>query len=104
ISAVITEAAGTATTPADYTLTTTSISFPAGSLNAATAPVSSTIVNDALIEGPHTFTLGFGAVTTDMTGVSASGTHVVTITDDDFAGVTIVQTGGSANVTAGSTT
>lgn len=104
ISAVITEAAGTATTPADYTLTTTSISFPAGSLNAATAPVSSTIVNDALIEGPHTFTLGFGAVTTDMTGVSASGTHVVTITDDDFAGVTIVQTGGSANVTEGSTT
>ncbi len=104
VSVVITETAGTATTPADYTLTTTSITFPAGSPNAATAPVSSGIVNDALIEGPHTFTLGLGAITTNLTGVSASGSHVVTIFDDDFAGVTITESAGSTDVVEGSTT
>lgn len=104
ITVAVSETAGTATTPADYTLTTTSITFPAGSLNGATNTVSTAIVNDALIEGAHTFTLGFGAVTTDLTNVSATGTHVVTITDDDVAGVTIVQSGGTTAVTEGGAT
>jgi hypothetical protein len=103
ITVAVLDTAGTATA-ADYSLTTTSITFAAGSLNAATANIASAIVNDALIEGPHSFDLGFGAVTTDLTGVSASGTHTVTIIDDDFAGVTIVETGGTTNVTEGGAT
>lgn len=99
IDVVVTETAGTATTPADYTLTTISIKFAGGTTNGATASIQSTIVNDALIEGSHDFTLGFGAVTTDLLGVIANGTHVVTIVDDDFAGVTIVETAGDTEVT-----
>lgn len=104
ITVVVIDAPGTATTPADYTLTTISITFPAGSLNAATTTINSAIVNDALIEGNHDFVLGFGAVTTDLTGVSASGAHTVTIFDDDFAGVEIIETAGDTIVTEGGAT
>lgn len=97
----ITQTPGTATTPADYSLTATSITFAAGSLNAATTAIEVGIVNDALIEGEHSFTLGFGAVTTDLTGVSASGAHTVTITDDDGAGVTIDESDGATSVVEG---
>lgn len=104
ITVAVFDVSGAATTPADYTLTTTSITFAANSLNAATATVNSAIVNDNLIEGNHDFILGFGAVTTDLTGVSASGAHTVTIFDDDFAGVEIIETAGDTIVTEGGAT
>lgn len=104
ITVAVFDVSGAATTPADYTLTTTSITFAAGSLNAATATVNSAIVNDNLIEGNHDFVLGFGTVTTDLTGVSASGAHTVTIFDDDFAGVEIIETAGDTIVTEGGAT
>lgn len=104
ITVAVFDVSGAATTPADYTLTTTSITFAAGSLNAATATVNSAIVNDNLIEGNHDFILGFGAVTTDLTGVSVSGAHTVTIFDDDFAGVEIIETADDTLVTEGGAT
>jgi uncharacterized repeat protein (TIGR01451 family) len=82
-SVVITDTPGTATTPADYTRTTASVSFPAGSADGATQPIQSSIVDDALFEGNHDFALGFGAVTAASASVTAAGAHTVTITDND---------------------
>ncbi len=82
-SVVITDTPGTATTPADYTRTTASVSFPAGSADGATQPILASIVDDALFEGNHDFALGFGAVTAASASVTAAGAHAVTITDND---------------------
>lgn len=104
ISVAIIDVPQSATTPADYQLLTPSLVFPSGTPSGSVRNVEVAIVNDALIEGNHTFQLGFGAITSLATGVSASGSHTVTVLDDDFAGVTITESGGSTVVTEGGAT
>ncbi len=71
--------------PADYGISGGSIfSFGPGSLSGAISAVTYTTVNDTIDEVNEEFTLSF----TTVVGASSSGTHVVTITDDDTAGVT----------------
>jgi hypothetical protein len=91
----------TATTPADYQVLTPSLVFPAGSASGALQNVEVAIVNDALVEGSHDFRLDFGAIATSATGVTASGSHTLTVFDDDFAGVSLTESAGSTIVTEG---
>ncbi|MBE2267055.1 MAG: right-handed parallel beta-helix repeat-containing protein, partial [Anaerolinea sp.] len=100
LDVAIVEAAGSAFTPDDYTLVTIVASFPAGALDQAVTPVSVAIANDSLAEGSETFTLSFGAVTGAGT---ASGSHAVTIIDDEGVGVDITPTGGLITTEAGGT-
>jgi uncharacterized repeat protein (TIGR01451 family) len=97
ISAAVTQTPGTADA-ADYTLSTTSIGFAAGTLSAATQPIAIAIIDDLIAEGNETFSLGFGAVSGPAT---ASGVHTVTLIDNDTAGVLITQGGGATSVTEG---
>ena len=41
---------GTASTPGDYTLTTTSVTFPAGSVDGTMRPVDLVVVSDEVLE------------------------------------------------------
>jgi hypothetical protein len=81
---VIVQTPGSAASPADYSVATSLLTFPAGSISGALLSISSSIVDDRWVEGDETYTLGFGAVS--ATGVvTASGTHAVTIADNDTA-------------------
>ncbi len=97
----ITQTPGTAATPADYTLSTSSLAFAAGDGDGATRSIEIIVTNDAEAEADETLTLGFGAVTGP---IGASGTHVVTIDDNDQPGITVVQGGGSTAVAEGGAT
>jgi hypothetical protein len=101
ISVVVNSTPNTATTPADYTLASTSITFPAAAVNASTQPINVTIVDDVTTEGPETFDLGFGTVTG---AGSASGSHTVTIVDNDIPGITVTESAGTTAVTEGGAT
>jgi hypothetical protein len=92
VSVPVSAAAGTAATPADFTLATASVSFAAGTASAATQPISVAIVNDSLVEGGETFTLSFG---TPAGPATASGAHAVTITDNDTAAVSFSSAAGT---------
>ncbi len=98
LTVAVTQTPGTATTPADYTLSSTSVTFAAASQSAATQPIAIAIVDDVITESDETFTLGFGAVTGTGT---ASGTHTVTITDNDTPGITVTESGGNTSVIEG---
>ena len=82
VSASLNDTPGTAGTPADYTRTTASVSFTAGSASGATQPVLSSIADDALFEVGETYALGFTGVT-GAGALGASGSHTVTIVDND---------------------
>ncbi|MBK8067591.1 MAG: DUF11 domain-containing protein [Rhodanobacteraceae bacterium] len=101
IAVSVQQTAESATTPTDYQLTTTSLSFLGGTADGDTRNIDVTVVNDGLIEGNHTFQLGFGALTTTATNASASGLHRVTLVDDDVAGVVITESAGETVVTEG---
>jgi len=61
--------------------------------------VTVTAVNDTIAEGPHTSTITHAAASSDAkyNGI-AIGNLVASVTDNDTASVTIVQSGGSTNV------
>ena len=61
--------------------------------------ITVTAVNDAIAEGPHTSTITHVAASSDAkyNGI-AIGNLVASVTDNDTAAVTIVQSGGSTNV------
>jgi hypothetical protein len=101
VDVAILDTAGTATTPADYQLSTASLTFAAGAASGETRNVEVALVGDALIEGNHSLSLGFGSITTSASGVSASGSHVLTLFDDDFAGIDFTESGGNTTVTEG---
>ncbi|WP_170113284.1 Calx-beta domain-containing protein [Ahniella affigens] len=82
VTIAISASNGTATA-ADFSLSTTSITFPAGSVSGATRTVNTAIVSDGLGEGDQTFSLAFGAVTSAGTNTTATGTHTVTITENN---------------------
>lgn len=86
-------AGGTATGGGtDYTLPGT-VTFAAGALSGASQSANLGIVNDALVEGSETATLGL-ALGTDGTGgqvtIGAANSHTTTITDNDTATVSFV--------------
>ncbi|MDJ0954466.1 MAG: Calx-beta domain-containing protein, partial [Acidimicrobiia bacterium] len=90
---------GTATSGTDYNASFGAAVFPPGSTDSAVQNATITVVPDTLIEGNETINLGFGTIT----GATASGTtsHTHTINDDDTAGVTVTESGGSTDVTEG---
>ncbi len=98
LTVAVTQTPGTAATPADYTLSTPSVSFAAGSQSGATQPIAIAIVDDNISESDETFALGFGVLTGTGT---ASGSHTVTITDNDTPGVTVIESGGTTIVAEG---
>ena len=83
----VTTSGGTALAGADYTLPSL-VTFSAGALNGATQTANLTLINDTLIEGPETATLGL-AIATDGTGGRAAigvlNSHAATINDNDTA-------------------
>lgn len=88
-SVVITSTPGTASTPADYTTSTTNLTFLAGTNSPISASVVNTIVNDSLVEAnDETFSLNFGAITGPSSITASVATHVVTIDENDLATVT----------------
>ena len=69
----------TAVSPSDYTLDTTTLTFPAESTDMQCADI--TITDDDVFEGDETFTV---TITVDTAGVIATMTMTtVTITDND---------------------
>ena len=65
-------------------------------------PVNVTAVEDAVAEGPHTSTITHAAASTDTNYNGLSINDVVAnITDNDAAGVTITESGGTTDVTEG---
>ena len=76
---------GTATSPGDYTLDTTMVTFPAGSSDGDTRSVLLTLVRDDVMEVDETVQLmlsvvgdGIGGNVTDNVGAA----HLMTVTDD----------------------
>jgi large repetitive protein len=105
-SVAITTVPVTASTPADYSLTTSTVTFVNGTNSPIAGTIQVDIVDDALVETPdETFDLVFGSITGDGQ-MTATGTHTVTITDNDVstAGVTVTQSGGTTAVTEGGAT
>ncbi|MCM0593810.1 MAG: CARDB domain-containing protein [Gloeotrichia echinulata DEX184] len=99
LSATLTLANGTATAPADYDNTPITVNFADGETSKT---VAIPIVNDAVAEGNETFTLNLGTSSDYQLGDISTTT--VTIIDNDTAGVTIIQSGGTTNVTEGGAT
>jgi hypothetical protein len=69
---------GTATDPADYTITASPITITAGSL---TADITITVVDDGLAEADETVIITMGVPTNATAG--ATDVHTATITDND---------------------
>lgn len=64
-----------------------------------TQTITVTAVNDLVAEGPHTSTIVHTAASSDtMYNGIAIGSVVANVTDNDTAGVTVTQSGGSTNV------
>ncbi|WP_412468438.1 Calx-beta domain-containing protein [Pedobacter sp. KLB.chiD] len=82
---------GTAATGSDYTVTTGSVTFPAGSLNGATQAFNIPIVDDNVAELAETFTVRLNSISAgSVVTIPAGGaTGTATITDDDNASVAI---------------
>jgi len=83
-------ASGGTATSADYTLGTTTVTFPAGSADGAEQNVTVNLTDDGALEADETLVLSL-AVGTDGTGgrttVSGNVSHTVTISDDPITGV-----------------
>jgi uncharacterized repeat protein (TIGR01451 family) len=101
VSVAITDAAGSATTPADYTLATGTLVFAANAPSPVELPIPVGIANDALIENVESFSLGFGAIS-GAGVISAAGTHAVNIADNDLAQVGFAPGNDSVGEGAGS--
>ena len=96
-------AAGTASSPGDYGLDTTSVVFPAGSADGAVVDLSLTVVDDNLVEGDEQVILSLDPASLAGAAVlSAPTTHSVTITDNDAATVAFVLAASSLSEAAAS--
>ena len=90
---------GTASDPADYTITPSPLTIPAGQW---TATITITLHDDFLNDGDETVIVTLGD---PVNGVKGTLTvHTATIIDDDPPGVTIAESGGSTDVTEGGAT
>ena len=75
---------GTAASGDDYAAFGTQIvTFPAGSGDGTTMPVTLTVTNDLLLEGDETLTLRIDSITGPGASIGSPSDHVVTITDDE---------------------
>ncbi|RSK48307.1 Calx-beta domain-containing protein [Hymenobacter rigui] len=81
--------AGTATSPSDYTFTTQTLTFPAGT---TTQNATITIVDDAVFEPTETVILSLQNVQPSGAATIGAGTYTLTITDNDVAPVTPIAT------------
>jgi len=100
---ITTVAGGTATNGGtDYSLPST-VTFASGASNGASQVSNLTIVNDVLVEGAETATLGLEIATDGTDGAVTLGgaTHTVTINDNDSATVAFVAATGSVSEGAG---
>ena len=86
--------------PDDYTASGTEVTFPAGSMDGATADVTLTLVDDALVEGDETVDLDLG-MPTGGAELGAIIAHVATITDSDTASVSFESATPSVDETDG---
>ncbi|SDD06159.1 Calx-beta domain-containing protein [Pedobacter soli] len=93
---------GTAVQPGDYTATSGTVTFPAGSLNGATQTFTVPVINDNVTETSETFTATLSGITGLATIATATGT--ATITDNDPATLSIAATPGSYDEAAGTAT
>ncbi|MCX2576362.1 Calx-beta domain-containing protein, partial [Pedobacter sandarakinus] len=82
---------GTALSPSDYTATSSSVTFPAGSLNGATQSFSIPVINDNIAELTEQFTVTLVSVSNGsvVTIPAAGATGTATITDDDAVSLAI---------------
>lgn len=99
---------GSAQTPADYTLNTTSVTFEAGSEDGDTRTADLTIAVDEVEEEDETVNLGLEIAEDGTGGQVGTGTpssHVVTITEDPFtasiSGVVWVDANGNGQLDQG---
>jgi hypothetical protein len=85
-------------------VSSTSLTFTSSNWNTAQT-VTVTALNDSVVEGNHTGTISHTAASSDFNynGISIASV-TADITDNDAAGVSIVQTGGSTDVTEGGAT
>ncbi|MCA8829091.1 Calx-beta domain-containing protein [Hymenobacter pini] len=83
VQVALAASAGTATSPADYTFTTQTLTFPAGSTAAQNATL--TIVDDAVFEQSETIILSLQNVLPAGAATIGTGTYTITITDNDTA-------------------
>ncbi|MBB4108686.1 beta strand repeat-containing protein, partial [Pedobacter zeae] len=87
---------GTAVQPDDYTATSGTLTFPAGSVNGATQTFTVPIIDDSIAEASETFTATLSGITGLVSIATATGT--ATITDNDTSVATITAgTSGSEN-------
>ncbi len=84
---------GTATDPADYSITASPIVINAGDLS---ADITISVVDDALVESDETVIITMGAPINALAG--ATIVHTATITNNDTANVSLVESGGSTDV------
>jgi hypothetical protein len=75
---------GTATAGSDYTASSGTLSFAAGTVSGTTMNVSVPVLNDTIAEPAETFTLALSNPSGALLGSPSS--HIVTITDNDAAG------------------
>ncbi|MBB6236584.1 putative repeat protein (TIGR01451 family), partial [Pedobacter sp. AK013] len=93
---------GTAVQPGDYTATSGTITFPAGSVSGATQTFTVPIIDDNIAETTETFTATLSGITGLVTISTATGT--ATITDNDVATVSISARPASYDEAAGNAT
>jgi parallel beta-helix repeat protein len=93
---------GTATSASDYSaISTTTLTFPAGSVNGATQTFNIGVLSDSLVEGDETANLQLSNVT-GPGALGAQSIHTATITDDDSVTVAFQSaTSATADETAG---
>ncbi|SDD06044.1 Calx-beta domain-containing protein [Pedobacter soli] len=82
---------GTAVSGTDYTATSGSVTFPAGSVSGTTRTFNIPVINDNIAELTETFTVKLNSVSAGsvVTIPAAGATGTATITDDDAANVAI---------------
>ncbi len=86
------------------TVSSATLTFTTANWNVA-QNITVTAVNDALVEGPHTSAISHTSTSADPNYSGAVFDAVIAnITDNDVAGVTVVQSGGTTGVTEGGAT
>ena len=90
------------TNASDYTLANGTLTFAAG--GALTQSITAVVNGDSAVEPDETFTVTLGAITNTTGSTSiANGMGTGTIQNDDTVGVSVLQSGGSTDVTEGGT-
>ena len=89
---------------AQVSVSPATLTFTSANWNVAQS-VTVTAVDDAVAEGAHTGTIAFTVASTDtLYNAFAVPSVTANITDNDSAGVTVVQSGGNTNVVEGGAT